>query len=386
MSYSPPDFFELESLLCEQERQIQLRVRQFVEKKCLPRIGELYQEGRFPTDLISEIAGLGILGCNLKGYGCAGLSELEYGLIMMELERGDSGLRSFASVQSSLAMYAIYKFGSEQQKQEYLPKMATGEVIGCFGLTEPDFGSNPKDMLSTAKATKSGFVLNGTKRWITNGGISKVMILWAKMEGRIQGFLVPLASAGCLVKPMTGKLSLRASVTSEVILDDCEVSSEALLPEAKGLASALECLNSARFGIAWGVLGAAMACYDEALRYSKERIVFGSPAAQKQLVQAKLTWMLSEITKGQLLARRLAELKQNGRVRPAQISLGKMNNVRIALECARLSRDILGANGVSDEYQSMRHLCNLESVLTYEGTEDIHRLIVGQDITGLAAY
>jgi glutaryl-CoA dehydrogenase len=314
------------------------------------------------------------------------MDEIEYGLIMQELERGDSGLRSFASVQSSLCMYPIHRFGTEEQKQKYLSAMAKAQIIGCFGLSEPDFGSNPAGMLTRAERKGSSFVLNGTKRWITNGSIAQVAVIWAKLDDEIQGFLVPTDSKGFLARDIPGKLSLRASVTSELILDQCEISEDCLLPGAKGLKAALQCLSSARYGIVWGALGAALACYDEALQYAKERIMFGGPIAGKQMVQSKLVWMATEISKAQLLAYRLGQLKEAGAARPQQISMGKMNNVGVALQVARLSRDILGANGVSDEYQCMRHMCNLESVNTYEGTYDIHQLIVGESITGISAF
>lgn len=380
------DFLHLDEWLSTEELQIRASIRRFVSERYLPKVASYYQKGEFDRSLVPELAALGVLGCNLQGYECAGLSDLEYGLIMMELERGDSGLRSFASVQTSLCMFPIHTFGSEGQKQKFLPKMARGELIGCFGLSEPDFGSNPGGMLSTAEETSIGFKLNGTKRWITNGGIADLAIVWAKLNGHVQGFVVPTKSKGFLVKEIPGKLSLRASVTSELVMEDCEVSKDALLPGARGLRAALECLSSARYGIAWGVIGAAMACYQEALEYSKTRDAFGVPLAQKQLVQAKLVWMLNEITKAQLLAFRLSQLKASKKLQPHQISLAKMNNVRMALECARLARDILGANGVCDEYQCMRHMCNLESVNTYEGTHDIHMLILGKEITGLAGF
>jgi len=384
--YQSVDFLSLNDLLTDQEKQIQESVRALVSEKYLPVVAKHYQAGTFPKEMILELGSMGLLGCNLEGYGCAGLNNKEYGLIMMELERGDSGLRSFASVQTSLCMYPIHTFGSDEQKEQWLPEMAKGKKIGCFGLTEPDFGSDPSGMLSTAEKKGSSFTLNGTKRWITNGSLADVAIVWAKLEGRARGFLVPKDSPGYKVKDIHGKLSLRASVTSEFIMDNCKISENNLLPKSDGLKSALMCLNSARYGIVWGALGAAMACYDEALNYSKTRVMFGSPIAKKQLVQQKLVWMLTEITKGQLLAYRLSQLKDEGKVRPHQISMGKMNNVGIALQCARLARDILVASGISDEYQCMRHMCNLESVNTYEGTFDIHQLIIGEKITGLSAF
>lgn len=384
-AYEGVDFLLLDELFTDQERQIQSSVRRFVEDRYLPNAAKYYREGSFPKELISEMGEMGLLGCNLQGYGCAGLNNIEYGLIMMELERGDSGLRSFASVQTSLCMYPVYTFGTEEQKKQWLPEMAAGRKIGCFGLTEPDFGSNPGGMLTTAVRKNKGFVLNGTKRWITNGTIADMAIIWAKLDGEVQGFLVPTNSPGFIARDIPGKLSLRASVTSELILENCEVGEDAILPQAKGLKTALMCLTQARYGIVWGALGAAQACYHEALHFAKERESFGEPLAQKQLVQSKLVWMLNEITKGQLLAYRLGQLKDAGKIKHYQVALGKMNNVGRALEISRLARDILGANGVSDEYQSMRHMCNLESVNTYEGTYDIHALIIGHHITGCEA-
>ncbi|MDB5037226.1 MAG: Glutaryl-CoA dehydrogenase [Bacteriovoracaceae bacterium] len=384
--YDGVDFLNLDELLSDQEKQIRQSVRTFVSDKFLPVVAEHYQAGTFPFNLVPEIGAMGLLGCNLQGYDCAGLNDIEYGLIMMELERGDSGLRSLASVQTSLCMYPIYSFGTEEQKKKWLPPMAKGEKIGCFGLTEPDFGSNPSGMLSTAVKKGKSFILNGTKRWITNASVADISIVWAKYDGDIQGFLIPKNTPGYLPKEIGGKLSLRCSVTGEFVMDHCEIPEENILKNARGLKAALMCLSSARYGIAWGALGAAMACYHEALNYAKEREVFGTPLAQKQLVQSKLVWMITEITKGQLLALRLGQLKQSGKIRPHQISMGKMNNVQMALEIARVARDILGASGISDEYQCMRHSCNLESVNTYEGTYDVHKLIIGEKITGLNAF
>lgn len=384
--YEGVDFLGIDEWLTDQETQIRQSVRQFVSQKFLPIVAKHYQDGTFPMHLIPEMGEMGLLGCNLQGYGCAGLNNIEYGLIMMELERGDSGLRSFASVQTSLCMYPIHTFGSEEQKNEWLPKMARGEKIGCFGLSEPDFGSDPGGMLTTATKKGSSYILNGTKRWITNGSIADVAIIWAKLDGTIRGFLVPKGTKGFIAKDIPGKLSLRASVTSELVFDHCEIPETCLLPKSDGLKSALMCLSSARYGIAWGALGAAMACYDEALRYAKDRVMFGKPIAQKQLVQSKLVWMVTEITKGQLLAYRLGQLKDASKIKPHQISMGKMNNVGVALEIARVARDILGANGICDEYQCMRHACNLESVNTYEGTYDVHKLIIGEKITGFNAF
>ncbi len=384
--YESVNFLNTDDLFNDSELAVRQNIRKFVSDKFMPIVAKHYQEGTFPRHLIAELGELGVFGCNLEGYGCAGMSHTEYGIIMMELERGDSGLRSLASVQSSLCMYPIHSFGTEEQKKKYLPAMAKGEVIGCFGLTEPDFGSNPSGMLTTAVRKGKGFVLNGTKRWITNGSIADIAIVWAKLDGEIQGFVVPTKTKGFIARDIPGKLSLRCSVTSEFIMENCEISEDCILPDAKGLKAALSCLSSARFGIVWGALGAAMACYHEALHYSIEREMFGSPIAQKQLVQSKLVWMVTEITKAQLLAHRLADLKQAGKIKPHQISMGKMNNVGMALDVARVARDILGANGVSDEYQCMRHMCNLESVNTYEGTYDVHKLIIGEKITGLSAF
>lgn len=386
MNSQSVDFLNIEDLLTDQEKQIQQSVRDFVDQNFLPVVAEHYRNGTFPKELIAKMGEMGLLGCNLEGYGCAGLNNTEYGIIMKELERGDSGLRSFASVQTSLCMFPIYTYGTEEQKKKWLPEMAAGRKIGCFGLTEPDFGSNPSGMLTTAKPVGDKFILNGTKRWITNGTIADVAIVWAKLDNEVQGFLVPTNSKGFIARDIPGKLSLRASVTSELILEDCEVSVDAVLPEAKGLKAALNCLTQARYGIVWGAIGAAEACYLEALNFAKERESFGQPLAQKQLVQSKLVWMLTEITKAQLLALRLGQLKDAKTLKHYQVSMGKMNNVGRALEISRVARDILGANGVSDEYQSMRHMCNLESVNTYEGTYDIHSLIVGNQITGSVAF
>lgn len=385
-AYEGVDFLEIDELLSDEQKQIRQSVRNFVDKKFMPQVAEHYRAGSFPMELIPEMGEMGLLGCTIEGYECAGMSGTDYGIIMQELERGDSGLRSFASVQSSLCMYPIATFGSEEQKQKYLPEMAKGKMIGCFGLTEPDFGSNPGGMLTTAKKTDSGYILNGTKRWITNGSIADLAIVWAKLDGKVHGFIVPTKTKGFVPKDIPGKLSLRASVTSEFILEDCEISEDCILPEAKGLKAALMCLNQARYGIVWGVLGAAQACFLEALDFAKERDSFQGKVAHKQLVQSKLTWVFTEITKAQLLALRLGQLKDHDKLKHYQISMGKMNNVGRALEIARICRDILGANGVSDEYQTMRHMCNLESVNTYEGTYDVHSLIIGEHITGHAAF
>jgi glutaryl-CoA dehydrogenase len=380
------DFMEIDSLFSEEEILIRDTARKFVQDRLMPIIEKHNREGTFPAHLIPEIGELGFLGANLEGYGCAGLSNVAYGLIMQELERGDSGFRSFVSVQGALCMWPIYTYGTEEQKKKFLPKMATGEIIGCFGLTEADFGSNPSGMLTTARKDGNHYILNGSKMWITNGGVSHVAIVWAKLDGRIRGFLVERGTPGFSTSDIHGKFSLRASVTSELSFQDCRVPAENLLPGAEGLKGPLGCLNQARYGIAWGGIGAAMACYHEALSYSKTRIQFDRPIAGFQMVQEKLAWMIREITKGQLLALQLGRLKDAGKAKPHHVSLGKMNNVQVGLQCARLAREILGANGITDEYQCGRHMCNLESVYTYEGTHDIHTLIIGEAVTGIPAY
>jgi glutaryl-CoA dehydrogenase len=361
-------------------------VRELVTTRIMPSIGKHWSAGTFPHELVPMFGELGLLGPSLTGYGCAGVSPTAYGLICQELERGDSGIRSFCSVQSSLVMYPIWAFGSEEQKQKYLPEMAAGRAIGCFGLTEPDFGSNPSGMLTTAVRTANGFRLNGTKRWITNGSVAHVALVWAKLEGRVHGFLVPTKTPGFTARDIHGKWSLRASVTSELILEDVEVPADAVLPNVSGLRGPLSCLSQARFGICYGAVGAAMACYDEALRYAGDRVQFSKPIAGYQLVQRKLVEMVNGITQAQLLCWRLGRLKESEKMTPGQISLAKRNNVDMARNIARDARDILGANGVTDEYQCGRHMLNLESVYTYEGTHDIHTLVVGQDVTGLAAF
>jgi glutaryl-CoA dehydrogenase len=387
MTYRGVDYYAIDELLTDEERLTRDTVRAFVDEKVMPRIGRCFRDGTFPADLIPEIGRLGLLGMTLHGYGCAGTSSIAYGLACQELERGDSGVRSFASVQGALAMYPIYSFGSEAQKERWLPGMAKGEIIGCFGLTEPDFGSNPTGMRTTARRLAGGgYALNGTKRWITNGSIADLAIVWAKLDDDVRGFIVPKGTKGFSAQDIHGKFSLRASVTSELVMEDAEVGEDALLPGVRGMRGPLQTLSQARFGIAWGALGAAMACYDEALGYAKSRVQFSRPIAGYQLVQAKLVDMLQEITKAQLVAWRLGKLKEAGTVRPQQISLAKRNNVHAAREIARNARDILGANGVTDEYQCGRHMCNLESVYTYEGTHDIHTLILGQDITGMSAF
>jgi glutaryl-CoA dehydrogenase len=387
MSFRGLDYYDIDELLTDEERLVRDTVRAFVDAKVMPRIGRCFRDGVFPMDLVPEFGRMGLLGMTLHGYGCAGASAVAYGLACQELERGDSGVRSFASVQGALAMYPIYTFGTEEQKQAWLPAMARGEKIGCFGLTEPDFGSNPGGMLTVAtRLPGGGYRITGTKRWITNGTIADVAIVWAKLDGEITGFLVPRGAPGFTARDIHGKFSLRASVTSELILEDCEVGADALLPGARGLKAPLATLSQARYGITWGAIGAALACYDEALEYAKSRVQFSKPIAGYQLVQAKLVDMLQEITKAQLVSLRLGRLKDAGKMRPQQVSLAKRNNVYFAREIARSARDILGANGVTDEYQAGRHMCNLESVYTYEGTHDIHTLVLGQDITGLAAF
>jgi glutaryl-CoA dehydrogenase len=377
---------EIDGLFSEEEILIRDTARRFVQDRLMPIIGKHASDGTFPQDLVPEIAELGFLGANLEGYGCAGLNNVAYGLIMQELERGDSGFRSFVSVQGALCMWPIYAYGSEEQKQKYLPGMAAGTLIGCFGLTEADFGSNPSGMLTTARKDGNGYILNGSKMWITNGGIADVAIVWAKLDGRIRGFLVEKGTPGYSTSDIHGKFSLRASVTSELAFQDCTIPGDALLPNVDGLKGPLGCLNQARYGIAWGGIGAAMACYHEALEYSKTRIQFDRPIAGFQLVQEKLAWMIREITKGQLLALQVGRLKDQGKAKAHHISMAKMNNVDVGLQCARMGRAILGANGITDEYQCGRHMCNLESVYTYEGTHDIHTLIIGEAVTGIPAY
>ncbi|HLG19089.1 MAG TPA: acyl-CoA dehydrogenase family protein [Bdellovibrionota bacterium] len=376
----------MDELFSEEERMVRDTVRAFVQDKVLPIINRHAREGTFPRQLIQPMAEIGLLGANLKGFECAGMNAVAYGLAMQELERGDSGLRSFASVQGGLCMYPIYTYGSEAQKNKWLPKMARGEVIGCFGLTEPDFGSNPAGMITRAEKKGSKWVIHGTKMWITNGTIADIAIVWARADDGIRGFIVEKGTLGFTANEVKGKLSLRASDTAELSFDRCEVPEENRLPEAKGLKGPLGCLTQARFGIAWGALGAAHACFYEALSYSKSRIQFDKPIASFQLVQQKLAWMATEITKGQLLALRVGRLKDEGKVTAPMVSMAKMNNVWVALETARKSRDILGANGILDEYCAMRHMANLESVYTYEGTHDIHQLIIGETLTGIPAY
>jgi glutaryl-CoA dehydrogenase len=390
--FSGVDFYDSDSLLAEEERAVRDTVRLWVDEHVMPIIGECYVAGRFPRELIPGMAELGLFGANLpEEYGCAGLNNVAYGLIMQELERGDSGIRSFASVQGALVMYPVYAFGSAEQKKRWLPLLAAGQEIGCFGLTEPDYGSNPAGMITTARETAEGWVLNGTKMWITNGSQATVAIVWAKTgdigdPGSIRGFIVPTDARGFTAKDQKGKLSLRASDTSELHLEDVRLPKDAILPNSGGIKSPLMCLTQARYGIAWGAIGAAMACYEEAVRYAKTRIMFGKPIGQTQIQQVRLADMLTEITKAQLLALQLGRLKDAGTMTPEQVSLAKRNNVDIACDCAREARRLLGANGILAEYHSMRHLANLESVYTYEGTHDMHSLILGQAITGLNAF
>ena len=381
------DYYHAEDLFTEEEILIRDTVRSFVTEKIMPDVRRHFDDCTFPMELIPEIGRQGLYGSNLpREYNCAGVSNIAYGLIMQELERGDSGLRSFVSVHGGLAMAGIYYFGTEEQKKQWLPKMAAGEKIGCFGLTEPDYGSDPGGLVTRAEKTSAGWLLNGAKMWITNGSIADVAIVWAKWDGRIHGFLVEKDTKGFTPVSQNGKYSLRASDTSELILEDCEIPEENLLPESAGLRSPLKCLSSARYGIAWGVIGCAMDCFDRALGYVKERRQFGRPLGSFQLVQEKLANMATEITKAQLLALRLGQLKDEGRVTDAQISMAKRNNVHMALECARTARSMLGANGIMAEYHVIRHMMNLETVITYEGTHDIHALILGADITGLMAF
>jgi glutaryl-CoA dehydrogenase len=386
MGFRELDYYALDELYTDEERMARDTVRDFVTAEIMPTIGRHFSDGTFPRELLPAFGKLGLLGPSLTGYGCPGMSATAYGLICQELERGDTGIRSFCSVQGSLVMYPIWKFGTEEQKQRWLPGMAAGTLIGCFGLTEPDFGSNPSGMLTSAKKTSAGYVLSGTKRWITNGSIADVALVWAKLDGKVRGFLVPTSSPGFSARDIHGKWSLRASVTSELVLEDCEVGEDALLPGVSGLKGPLSCLTQARFGICYGAVGSMLACYDEALGYAQDRVQFSRPIAGYQLVQGKLADMVNEITKAQLLCWRLGRLKESGKLRPQQVSLAKRNNVAAARDVARDARDILGANGVTDEYQCGRHMLNLESVYTYEGTHDIHTLIIGQDVTGLAAF
>ncbi|NOT08661.1 MAG: acyl-CoA dehydrogenase [Gemmatimonadales bacterium] len=392
MAFAGVDFYQLDTLLSEEERAVRDTVRAWVDEHLMPIIGDCYVEGKFPKQLIPGLAELGMFGANLpEEYGCAGLNNVAYGLIMQELERGDSGIRSFASVQGGLVMYPIYAFGSEEQKKHWLPRLAAGKEIGCFGLTEPDFGSNPGGMITTAKETKEGWILNGTKMWITNGSQATVSVIWAKTgeikdAKSIRGFIVPTNTKGYAAKDQKGKLSLRASDTSEIHLEDVHLPKDAILPKSGGLKSPLMCLTQARYGISWGAIGAAMACYDEAVTYAKTRVMFDKPIGATQIQQVRLADMLTEITKAQFITLQLGRLKDAGTMTPQQVSLAKRNNVSMACDCAREARRLLGANGILAEYHSMRHMANLESVYTYEGTHDMHSLILGQEITGLAAF
>jgi glutaryl-CoA dehydrogenase len=382
----PVDMLQIEALLSDDERMMRDTVRRFVHDRILPDIAKWFEAGEFPREIIPELGSLGLLGMQLTGYGCAGANPVSYGLACMELEAGDSGMRSAASVQGSLAMYPIYRFGSEEQKQQWLPPMAAGEVIGCFGLTEPDFGSDPSGMRTSAKRDGGDWVLNGTKMWITNGGIADIAIVWARTEEGIRGFIVPKETKGFSTRDIHNKLSLRASVTSELVFDDCRLPGDAVLPEAVGMKGPLSVLTEARFGIIWGVMGAARACYEAALEYSKTRSQFGSPIGAFQLTQQKLVNMLLELNKGVLLALHLGRMKERGELTPHQVSFGKLNNVREAIKITREARTILGANGITLEYPVVRHMNNLESVVTYEGTSEIHTLILGEAVTGLQAF
>ncbi len=382
----PSDFLDIDALLSDEEKLIRDTVRGYVRDRVLPGIETWFDDGVFPKEVATELGELGLLGMHLEGYGCAGASAVSYGLACLELEAGDSGFRSFVSVQGSLAMFPIWKYGSEEQKQEWLPKMARGEAIGCFGLTEPDFGSDPAGMRATAKKRGPDWVLNGNKLWITNGGIADLAVVWARSEDGIRGFIVPRGTKGFTTRDIHRKISLRASVTSELILEDCALPEAALLPGVTGLKGPLSCLNEARFGIVWGSMGAARACYESALDYAKTRVQFGKPIAGFQLTQRKLVEMLLEIEKGTLLALHLGRMKDEGRLAPQHVSVGKLNNVRAALEIAREARGVLGANGITLEYPVIRHMNNLESVVTYEGTSEIHTLAIGEAITGIPAY
>jgi glutaryl-CoA dehydrogenase len=381
------DYLHIDSQFTEQELMVRQTARQFVEDRVIPLVRDSFREGRFPKDLIPELGGLGFLGANLDGYGCAGMNNVEYGLIAQELERADSGLRSFISVQGALVMYPILTYGSDEQKQRWLPKMQSGEALGCFGLTEPGFGSNPAGMLTKARQDGDSWILDGEKTWITNGSIADVALVWARTPEGIRGFLVENGTPGYSASELHGKMSMRMSVTSSLSMSDCRVPASSMLPGAKGLKGPLSCLSQARYGIGWGVIGAAMDCYETARQYSIARKQFDNkPIASHQLVQEKLAWMITEITKAQLLALQVGRLKDQGKAEPAHISMLKRNNVAMALECARLSRDLLGANGIMDEYPIMRHMCNLETVKTYEGTDHIQALVIGERVTGIAAY
>jgi len=383
---NPLDFLALDRLLSEEERLIRDTVRAFVADKVLPEIAGWFERGELPRELAKELGALGLLGMHLEGYGCAGTNAVSYGLATMELEAGDSGVRSLVSVQGSLAMFPIHRFGSEEQKQEWLPRMAAGDAIGCFGLTEPDFGSNPAGMRTSARRYGSDWILDGTKMWITNGGIADVAVVWARTDEGIRGFLVPRGTPGFSTRDIEKKLSLRASVTSELILESCRLPESAVLPGVTGMRGPLSCLGEARYGICWGSMGAARACFESALEYAKTRVQFDRPIGAFQLTQAKLADMATELSKGMLLALHIGRMKDDGVLRPEQVSMGKMNNVREAIKIARTARTILGANGVTLEYPVIRHMNNLESVLTYEGTNEVHTLVLGQALTGISAF
>jgi glutaryl-CoA dehydrogenase len=381
------DYMHIDDIFDDEELLVRQTARQFVEERLVPVIRDCFRDARFPAGLIPELGRLGFLGANLEGYGCAGMNNVAYGLIMQELERGDSGLRSFVSVQGALVMYPIRTFGSEEQKQRWLPRLQAGDAVGCFGLTEPDFGSNPAGMRTTALRQGNCWVLNGEKTWITNGTAADIAVVWARTEDGVRGFLVEKGTPGFTSSDIHGKWSMRASVTSSLSFSECRIPQDQMLPGAKGMKGPLMCLTQARYGIGWGVVGAAMDCYETARAYSVVRKQFDDrPIASHQLVQEKLAWMITEITKAQLLAVQVGRLKDRGKAEPAHVSMLKRNNAAIALECARLSRDLLGANGITDEYPIMRHLCNLETVKTYEGTDHIHALIIGERVTGIPAY
>ena len=387
MGFRGVDYMLLDSQFSPEELLVRKTARQFTDDRILPLIQDCYRDGRFPSELIPEMGALGFFGANLHGYGCAGMTNVEYGLLMQELERGDSGLRSFASVQGALVMYPIHSFGTEEQKLRWLPQLQSGNAIGCFGLTEPGFGSNPAGMLTSAQRDGDAWVLNGEKTWITSGSVADIAIVWARTPDGVQGFLVEKGTPGFHAHDIHGKLSMRASVTSSLVLKDCRITDENVLPKAKGLKAALACLTQARYGIGWGVIGAAMDCYETAREYTCVRKQFDNrPLASHQLVQEKLANMVTMITQAQLLALHAGRIKDDGKLEPAHVSMLKRSNVAMALECARLSRDLMGANGIMDEYPIMRHMCNLETVKTYEGTDHIHTLVIGERVTGIAAY
>jgi alkylation response protein AidB-like acyl-CoA dehydrogenase len=386
VAHTYPDFLNIDGLLTSEQKMVRQSVREFVQSEVEPKIADYYIREDFPTHVIPKMGELGLYGSNLEGYGLPGLDNIAYGLIMQELERCDSGLRSFASVQGALVMYPIHAFGSEAQKSEWLPKLGRGEVIGCFGLTESEGGSDPGAMKTRAELKGNEWVINGSKMWITNGNLAQVAVVWAQTEEGIRGFIIPTSTKGFTVRKMTNKLSLRASVTSELYFDNVRVPKDAMLPKSDGLKSPLSCLTQARYGIAWGAIGAAESCYDEVVKYTSDRVLFGKPLAHKQLIQAKLARALSRITQAKLLALRLGQLKNDHELHFAQVSMGKQNNVEMALEISRVCRDMLGGNGIMAEYKTMRHMCNLETVYTYEGTNDVHLLIIGSQITGVQAF